>query len=164
MPERRVLRRHSSTAWHDGRVVGRVFTYTDVTRAAELDRVRADFVARASHELRTPLTSIHGALQLGLAGTADRLDPEDRELFEVSVASTERLCRLVNRMVDLSKVEAGRMPMERTPLPRMLVDQHGGHIWAERRPDRQGTCFAFTIPQAPEPTPQAPLAAAPATR
>ncbi len=282
VPERRVLRRHSSPAWHDGRVVGRVFTYTDVTREAELDRVRADFVARASHELRTPLTSIHGALQLGLAGTADRLDPEDRELFEISVASTERLCRLVNRMLDLSKVEAGRMPMERTPLvvsdvlqetframqpeatgkniridtecadrlppmlgdpdllqrvlanlvnnaikyspantritlaarrtpddeievavedegpgisdenlarlfqpfsrvgdqehdqsggtglglalSRAIVDHHGGHIWAERRRDRQGTRFAFTIPQAPEPTHQATLAAATATR
>ncbi len=123
-PVRRVLKRHSRPALHAGSVIGRVFTYTDVTREADLERARADFVARASHELRTPLTSIHGALQLAMSGTAERMAEEDRELLQISVSSTERLVRLVNRMLDLSKIEVGRMPMDRTPLePQALLDE-----------------------------------------
>ena len=112
LPVKRVLRRSSCPAWHHGRVVGRVFTYTDVTTEVELDRLKSDFVSTASHELRTPLTSIHGALQLAHAGSADRMMPEDRELLDISIASTERLVRLVNRMLDISKFEAGRMPVD----------------------------------------------------
>jgi len=111
-PVKRVLRRSSRPTWHYGRIVGRVFTYTDVTIEVELDQMKSDFVSMASHELRTPLTSIHGALQLAHAGSADRMTIEDRELLEISITSTERLSRLVNRMLDLSKLEAGRMPAD----------------------------------------------------
>ncbi len=75
-----------------------------------------EFVSTASHELRTPLTSIHGALQLALAGSGHKLDAEDRELLEIALASTDRLCRLVTDLLDLSKIEAGRMPFDAIPL------------------------------------------------
>src|SRR5262249_33377836 len=72
-PERRVLRRSSVPIESRGATVGRVFTYTDVTLEANLDRMKSEFVSMASHELRTPLTSVHGALQLALAGSAERM-------------------------------------------------------------------------------------------
>jgi signal transduction histidine kinase len=115
-PQRRILRRSSSPLIDNGRVAGRVFTYTDVTIEAELDRVKSEFVAMASHELRTPLTSVHGALQLALAGSGAALAPEDRDLLEISVGSTERLVRLLNDLLDLSKIEAGAMPMRALPI------------------------------------------------
>ena len=109
-PRRRVLRRYSCPVINQRGVQGRVFTYTDVTAESDLDRMKSEFVSTASHELRTPLTSVHGALQLALSGTASHLADEDRELLEISLANTERLVRLVNDLLDLSKIEAGRMP------------------------------------------------------
>ena len=109
-PRRRVLRRYSCPVTNQRGVQGRVFTYTDVTAESDIDRMKSEFVSTASHELRTPLTSVHGALQLALSGTASRLADEDRELLEISLANTERLVRLVNDLLDLSKIEAGRMP------------------------------------------------------
>ena len=109
-PRRRVLRRYSCPVTNQRGVQGRVFTYTDVTAESDIDRMKSEFVSTASHELRTPLTSVHGALQLALSGTAARLADEDRELLEISLANTERLVRLVNDLLDLSKIEAGRMP------------------------------------------------------
>jgi len=121
-PRRRVMRRYSCPVLSGGMPDGRVFTFTDVTTETELDRLKSEFVSIASHELRTPLTSVHGALQLAIAGGGDRLLEEDRELLEISVVSTERLVRLVNDLLDLSKIESGRMPLEVMPLdvPRLL--------------------------------------------
>jgi PAS domain S-box-containing protein len=123
-PRRRVLRRYSCPALKQGRIEGRVFTYTDVTTETDLEQIKSEFVSMASHELRTPLTSIHGALQLALAGNSDQMAPEDRELLQISLSSTERLVRLVNDLLDLSKIEAGRMPSDRQPLDlRPLTDE-----------------------------------------
>jgi signal transduction histidine kinase len=74
-------------------------------------------VATASHELRTPLTSVHAALQVVVDGGAEGLQAEDRELLSISLANTERLVRLVNDLLDLSKITANRMPMALEPTP-----------------------------------------------
>jgi signal transduction histidine kinase len=110
-PRRRVIRRSSRPVLTNGRPAGRVFTYTDMTTEADVDRIKTEFVSMASHELRTPLTSIHGALQLALAGSAERLEAEDREMLEISLKSTERMVRLVNQLLDLSRIEAGARTM-----------------------------------------------------
>jgi len=110
-PRRLVLRRSSAPVLTERGIRGRVFTYTDVTAEHDLDRMSSEFVSMASHELRTPLTSVHGALQLAMSGTARLLAAEDREMLEISLTNTERLVRLVNDLLDLSKIEAGRMPV-----------------------------------------------------
>jgi signal transduction histidine kinase len=115
-PRRLVLRRYSCPVITQRGVQGRVFTYTDITVESEVDRMKSEFVSMASHELRTPLTSVHGALQLVLTGSGGRLTAEDRELLEISLSSTERLVRMVNDLLDLSKIEAGRMPLVLAPL------------------------------------------------
>ncbi|MBP1604754.1 MAG: two-component hybrid sensor and regulator [Acidobacteria bacterium] len=115
-PRRRVIRRYSCPVVNQRGLQGRVFTYTDVTTESDIDRLKSEFVSMTSHELRTPLTSVHGALQLALSGSGDRLAEEDRELLEISLANTERLVRLVNDLLDLSKIEAGRMPFCLAPM------------------------------------------------
>jgi signal transduction histidine kinase len=109
-PRRLILRRSSAPVLTAGGTRGRVFTYTDVTAEHDIDRLSSEFVSMASHELRTPLTSVHGALQLAMSGSARLLAAEDREMLEISLTNTERLVRLVNDLLDLSKIEAGRMP------------------------------------------------------
>jgi signal transduction histidine kinase len=149
-PRRRVLRRYSCPIVNQHGVRGRVFTYTDVTTETDIDRLKSEFVSMASHELRTPLTSVHGALQLALSGSGRDLDEEDRELLEISLANTERLVRLVNDLLDLSKIEAGRMPFALAPVPvaRLLDDAaRAMHGLAATRDSRIFTDAGADLPE-----------------
>jgi signal transduction histidine kinase len=76
---------------------------------AETDRLRRDLVANVSHELRTPIT----ALQVVLENLVDGVAPPDPETLRTMLAQVERLGRLVMQLLDLSRLEAGTVPLER---------------------------------------------------
>jgi signal transduction histidine kinase len=76
---------------------------------AETDRVRRDLVANVSHELRTPIT----ALQAVLENLVDGVQPPDNDTFRVMLAQVERLGRLVQQLLDLSRLESGAIPLDR---------------------------------------------------
>jgi signal transduction histidine kinase len=80
---------------------------------AETDRVRRDLVANVSHELRTPIT----ALQAKLENLLDGVEAPEQETFEVMLTQVQRLGRLVQQLLDLSKLEAGVVPLERAAFP-----------------------------------------------
>ena len=80
-------------------------------KAAELDRMKNEFVSVVSHELRTPLTAIRGSLQLLLADSNSVPDPDNRRLLETALHSCERLVRIVSDILDISKIEAGRLTL-----------------------------------------------------
>ncbi len=77
---------------------------------AETDRVRRDLVANVSHELRTPIT----ALQAVLENLVDGVSDPDPETFRTMLKQVERLGRLVKQLLDLSRLESGTVPLERT--------------------------------------------------
>lgn len=109
-----------------GEITGVVAGFQDISRLKELDRIKDEFVAIVSHEMRTPLTAILGALQLLVAENAVP-EAENRELLEVALKSCQRLVRIVNDMLDLSKMEAGRMhfrlvPLDVEPLVRLAAE------------------------------------------
>lgn len=82
-----------------------------------LDSAKSDFLNIASHELRTPLTSIKGSLSLLRTGI-DKLPPEkSQKLFEIAEKETDRLIRLINDLLDLAKIEAGKLPLEKDWVP-----------------------------------------------
>ena len=76
---------------------------------AETDRLRRDLVANVSHELRTPIT----ALQAVLENLVDGVGEADPETLRVMLAQVERLGRLVQQLLDLSRLESGTLPLER---------------------------------------------------
>lgn len=78
---------------------------------AEVDRQRRDLVANVSHELRTPIT----ALQAKLENVADGVEPADPETMETMLAQVARLGRLVEQLLDLSRLESQAEPFERRP-------------------------------------------------
>jgi signal transduction histidine kinase len=75
--------------------------------------MKSEFISTVSHELRTPLTSIKGSMSLVLEGSP--LDDETRELVEVTKRNADRLVRLVNDILDVSKIEAGRLELDPAP-------------------------------------------------
>jgi signal transduction histidine kinase/DNA-binding response OmpR family regulator len=86
---------------------GIVWTIRDVSERARLEKVKSDFVATASHELRSPLTSIKGFVEL--LGRSQTLEAREREFVDVILLSTDRLVDLVNDLLDVARLEAGKM-------------------------------------------------------
>ena len=89
----------------------------------EVDRVRRDLVANASHELRTPI----GALRARLENFVDGVEEPSQDALEDALRQVERLGGLVEQLLDLSKLESGAVPLERTPVPaqELLADVAG---------------------------------------
>ncbi|MCC6277721.1 MAG: hypothetical protein IT289_07390 [Oligoflexia bacterium] len=79
----------------------------------EIDRVKTDFISIVSHELRTPMTSVKGSLSLLLSGTVGKLDDDTRDLLEIAEKESDRLIRLINDILDLTKMEAKKMPLNK---------------------------------------------------
>jgi len=106
-----------------GAPAGRLFAYHDVSHEKAVDRMKSEFISVASHELRTPMTSIKGSVDLILSGFAGETSPEMQELLEIAQKSCDRLVRLVNDILDLSKIEAGQLKLnlERLDLTEIAV-------------------------------------------
>ncbi|HEU4974744.1 MAG TPA: ATP-binding protein, partial [Baekduia sp.] len=90
---------------------GVVWTLRDATERARLERLKSEFVATASHELRSPLTSIKGFVELLRAG--EGLDDRQREFLDIVLVSANRLVDLVNDLLDVARLEAGRVEVHR---------------------------------------------------
>jgi len=84
----------------------------DITEWKELDRLKNEFVSTVSHELRTPLTSLRGSLGLLEGGHGGALTAKGHELVEIARSNTDRLIRLINDMLDLDKMAAGRLDLQ----------------------------------------------------
>jgi len=81
----------------------------DVGNRRKLERLKDEFIATVSHELRTPLTSITGSLALVASGMSGPVSDETKRLIEIAQTNSERLTRLVNEILDVEKIEAGRL-------------------------------------------------------
>ena len=95
----------------DGEVAGAVVVFRDATERRELERMKRDFVSSVSHELRTPLTSIRGYLEALLEEESGPLTDEQREDLEVVWRNAHRLHALIDDLLLLSRVEAGRLQL-----------------------------------------------------
>jgi len=74
----------------------------------ELDKLKDEFVTLASHELRTPMTAIRGSLSTILDGYSGEISKEAREFLTAAYNENDRLIRLVNNLLNISRIEAGR--------------------------------------------------------
>ncbi len=89
----------------------RMFTgiVRDISERVKIERLKNEFVSTVSHELRTPLTSIRGALGLLLGGAVGEIPPKARQMLALAERNCERLTLLINDILDLEKIESGRM-------------------------------------------------------
>jgi len=104
-----------------GSMVGVVLLLRDVTKLRELDRLKSEFVMSASHELRTPLTSIGMSVSLLQETAMKKLTEKERELLQAAHEELERIKALVNDLLDLSKIESGKVVLAFDSTPVSLL-------------------------------------------
>lgn len=96
----------------------------DITELKQAERMKSEFVSTVSHELRTPLTSIQGSLGLLCRTAASSLPESSRKLLDVARRNSDRLALLINDLLDMEKIEAGKLRFDLTRQPIMpLVEQ-----------------------------------------
>ena len=118
----------------------------DVTERTRLDRMKREFVSVVGHELRTPLTSIQGSLALLNSHVVGELPPRAKSMVQIGLANSERLLRLIGDILDMEKIESGKMEFAFEPVPvralleraieanRAFVDQFGAWLAVEHVP------------------------------
>ncbi|MEQ6884770.1 PAS domain-containing protein [Salicola sp. Rm-C-2C1-2] len=96
----------------------------DITNRRRMERMKDQFISTVSHELRTPLTSISGSLGLLASGTAGELPEKATKMLATAKRNAERLGTLINDLLDMEKLVAGKMPMhaERQPIKPLIQD------------------------------------------
>lgn len=99
----------------------------DISKRKEVERLKNEFISTVSHELRTPLTSIRGSLGLIAGGVAGALPERARGMIDIAYKNSERLVRLINDILDIEKIESGKMvfhikPLELMPLVAQAIE------------------------------------------
>jgi two-component system phosphate regulon sensor histidine kinase PhoR len=112
-----------------GKVLGSVTTFEDITLHKQIDRMKSDFVAMVAHELRAPLASIEQMIYASSLACTSKNDVCERTLDRMTARTTE-LIQLIENLLNLSKLESGRVPLNLEPVRgdevvREVVDQLG---------------------------------------
>lgn len=101
-----------------------VIVIRDITERKKVDVMKNEFVSVISHELRTPLTSIRGSLGLLLGGTVGTFSDKAAKLLDIAKNNCERLLLLINDILDIEKIESGKMHFNYNNINvRKLVDE-----------------------------------------
>ncbi|MEB3338357.1 MAG: PAS domain S-box protein, partial [Leptolyngbyaceae bacterium] len=96
----------------------------DITERKKIESMKNEFVSMVSHELRTPLTSVRGSLGLIIGGVAGEIPAQAKALIEIAHKNSERLVLLINDILDIEKIESGKMDFHLQPLDLIaLVEQ-----------------------------------------
>jgi signal transduction histidine kinase len=92
-----------------------------VERLQELDKIKSNFLATVSHELRTPLTSVIGYSEMLLEGIAGEMNDEQKDYVKTVMEKGEQLLGIISSILDISKIEAGRVNLDRSAFPLLDV-------------------------------------------
>lgn len=94
-------------------IIGLALSIRDITREKEIDRMKTDFISTVSHELRTPLTCIREAIAQIVEGIKGEVNVGQREFLHIAIEELDRLSRIINDLLDIAKIEAGRVVLHR---------------------------------------------------
>ncbi|MBN1963422.1 MAG: GAF domain-containing protein, partial [Anaerolineae bacterium] len=113
--------------------LGTVSVFRDITREVEVDRMKTEFISNVSHELRTPMTSIKGYADLLLLGAAGEISERQQGFLSTIKANADRLSNLVNDLLNISRIDAGRVelkfqPLDLGSLTRTVLANLGGRV------------------------------------
>lgn len=96
----------------DGKTMGCVVVLRDMTMEEKVEKMKTEFVSLASHQLRTPLSAVRWFLEMIIDGEAGKLNEEQERIMHKIATSNDRMIKLVNGLLNISRIEAGRMMVE----------------------------------------------------
>jgi len=105
-----------------GEVGGVVTILRDITRDKEISQMKSDFVSQASHELRTPLSAINAYVEMLLDSEASD-EASRQEFYQIIKSEADRVTRMIDNMLNISRIEAGIVSVERTEVDFVKVCQ-----------------------------------------
>lgn len=104
----------------EGKVIGAIGIFRDITKEKEVDKMKTDFISTVSHEIRTPLTTIREGVSQALDGILGGITEKQKEVFAIVLEDSDRLKRIIDNLLDISKIEAGKVELRKE-----LVDMVG---------------------------------------
>ena len=130
----------------NGLILGTVYLFDDITREKEIDQMKSDFISLVSHELRTPLTSIIGFVSFILDGKAGAINDRQRNSLARVQRQSKRLAALINDLLDISRIESGRIQMDQAPISLLeIVTQRIEEIRPQA--DEKSIQLGLTVPE-----------------
>ncbi len=140
----RVVSIHLSPVIWRNEYLGTVSIFRDITHQTQVDRLKSEFVANVSHELRTPLTSIKGYVDILLMGAAGEANAQQTHFLTIVKENTERLNNLVNDLLDVSRIQSGRVRLNLQSLDmRLLAGESVNEM--RRRAQEKGKAIEFNV-------------------
>lgn len=114
----------------EGRVVGAVVAFRDVSAEREFDRLKSDFVSLVSHELRSPLANISASVELMLHSSLE----QDllQEMLSIVHTQSQNLVHLVEDILDVSQIEAGQMKVRQEPVTLLPIIRQAVRVYQEQ--------------------------------
>ena len=101
-----------------------VILLRDMTERYKVDRLKNEFVSTVSHELRTPLTAINGSIGLVLGGVLGSVSPQVQQLLQTAYDNCSQLTLLINDLLDMEKLEAGKLHFQLQPVRLAELIEH----------------------------------------
>lgn len=126
----------------ENRELGTVITFEDFTRLSEIDRMKSELISIVSHELRTPLSSIKGYIELLMEAPPSMDSEQKNEFLSVIKANAERLVDLVDVMLDIDRIESGRLQLEYESFDLAYAAQY---VYSTFRPAAEAKAIALRI-------------------
>lgn len=121
----------------NGDVYAQLTVLRDITQERELEQLREDYTGMMVHDLRAPLTSIMNGIMMVQRGLGGPVTDKQKELLSIAYQGSQTMLELVNNLLDISKMEQGRMSLDREPLvPYELVDLATERLSASARSQR----------------------------
>ncbi len=131
-----------------GNIKGAVIIFKDAAKRIIMNRMKDDFVSNVSHELRTPLTIIRESVAQVRDGITGEVNDEQKRFLSLSIRNTDRLQRMVDDLLDISKIESGKVKLEKkkenlNELVKSITDPFVSLI------KKQGLDFKVLLPENP---------------
>lgn len=145
--ERTITASFTPVALTDGGPFNVVAVFRDITKEAEIDRMKSEFLSMAAHELRAPMTSIKGYSDMLLLGLAGEYDERQKQFLHTIKANVDRVLEMVNEFSEISRLETGTLRLDIKPLH---LDKLVSEVVVSLRPEIEAKKVNLTVNVPPD--------------